>query len=481
MFERILRFNARFLPDGLAISTPVGDASFAALDRDVDRMARRLQPLVPFKGFVAVQAANPGLHWVVLMALARLGCATASLPPVGERPEAELLSILGADFLITDRDVPPCAAEAFQMSTEWIEQTFKSSAEPVPDYSFADEEPVRLVLSSGTTGTPKKMVLTRQVMDARLMSGGLSRLSGKRLHVSVGLDTEIAFRAGLVAWATRSPVLYPKVGFAWGEFLLKARLECLMLVPIQLEGLLRSLPPDFTRQSLDIIVVSGALSPRLYETACARLSPNIYVTYGSTEAGYVSIGAPGRAIGPNVADLVTSQAEVEIVDDHDRQVPFGEPGRIRVRTIEMVQSYADDADTERYFKDGWFYPGDMGVQPAAGRLVIKGREGEIFDIGGLRIAPSAIEEVLLACEGVYDAAAFAVQHEGIDWPHAALVCGPECDLRAVEATLRRERPQLVVPLVVVEEIPRSERGKIRRDLLSRTFTGAHVANPEPVR
>jgi acyl-coenzyme A synthetase/AMP-(fatty) acid ligase len=480
MFERILRFNAQVSPDKLAISTPVGEASFATLNRDVDRMARRLQPLVPPRGFVAVQAANPGLHWVVLLALARLGCATASLPTVGERPEAELLSILAPAFLITDRDPPANIVPAFTMSPEWIEQTFKASAEPMPDVVFSADDPVRVVLSSGTTGRPKKIVLTRQLMDIRLLVGGLTKMSKTRLHVAVGLDTEIGFRSALVAWATWSPIVYPETGFSWADFLLKAQLGCLMLVPVQLEGLLRSLPADFQRQSLDLIIVSGALSPKLYALASARLTPNIYVSYGSTEAGYICTGSPANGGEPHLAAFITHQAEVQIVDEQDRLVGEGVPGRIRVRTVEMVHAYTDSADSAHYFRDGWFYPGDIGVQSEPGRLAVQGRESEIFDIGGLRVAPSAIEEVLLACEGVRDAAAFAVQHEGIDWPRAALVCDPECDLKAVEATLRRERPQLLVPLVCVDEIPRSGRGKIQRDVLSRTFSGARVGSPAPV-
>ena len=85
MFEHLITFQARYRPDAIAIATPVGNATFAGLDADVDRMAHRLQPIVPALGRVAVQVQGSGLHWVVLLALARLGCVSASLPPVGER------------------------------------------------------------------------------------------------------------------------------------------------------------------------------------------------------------------------------------------------------------------------------------------------------------------------------------------------------------------------------------------------------------
>jgi acyl-coenzyme A synthetase/AMP-(fatty) acid ligase len=83
----------------------------------------------------------------------------------------------------------------------------------------------------------------------------------------------------------------------------------------------------------------------------------------------------------------------------------------------------------------------------------------------------AIEEVLLACDGVRDAGAFTVEVDGIHWPQAAVVCDPGCDLDAVKQQLRRERPQLPVSITVVDDIPRSARGKIQRDRLREQVHG----------
>jgi acyl-coenzyme A synthetase/AMP-(fatty) acid ligase len=197
MFEKIVDFQAQYRPNEVAISTPVGDATFRQLYADVNRMARRLRPIVPARGVIAVQAGNPGLHWVILLALARLGCVSASLPTVGERPEAELLGILTPEFLLTDRDPPQTIVPSFHLSPDWIEETFQASAEPLEPHAFAPDDPVRIVLSSGTTGTPKKMAFTMKVVDERIKVGGMSQLAQRRLHVAVGLDTETGFRSPL--------------------------------------------------------------------------------------------------------------------------------------------------------------------------------------------------------------------------------------------------------------------------------------------
>ena len=465
MFEHLITFQARYRPDAIAISTPVGSATFAGLDADVDRMARRLQPIVPARGRVAVQVQGSGLHWVVLLALARLGCVSASLPPVGERPEADLLAILRPDFLLTDR-AGETAADRFVLTPDWVQATFASTAASMAPHRFAPNDPVRIVMSSGTTGAPKKMLLTRAMVDARIKTGGLSQLAHRRLHSAVGLDTETGFRAPLVAWATGYPALYPETGFRWATFLQNSRPQVLLLVPAQLDALLGGLPQDFAPPpDLSLVIISATPSAALHQRARTRLTANIFVVYGSTEAGLACQLSPNlREQADSVTGVVSPSAEVEVVDEAGRVLPVGATGRVRVRTEEMVQGYLDDAAlTARFFRDGWFYPGDLGALGDSGRLTLHGREAEILDLGGLRIAPSVIEEVLLAAPGVRDAAAFSVPNaEGVHQARAALVRDPGCDLEAVRQRLRAALPQFDVPLVALGHIPRSERGKIDR-------------------
>jgi acyl-CoA synthetase (AMP-forming)/AMP-acid ligase II len=471
MFENIVTFQARYRPDAVAITTSTGSVTFGALDADVNRVARKLADIAPRGARVAVQVAGSGLHWVMLLALARLGCVTASLPLVGERSEADLVAILRPDLLLTEREHTVTEGRCFHLAPDWLQETFRSPSDPIEPYAFSPDDVVRVVMSSGTTGRPKKMALTRRMVDARIRTGGLSQMGHRRIHAAVGLDTETGFRAPLVAWATGLPVLYPQAGFRWADFLLTTRPQALVLVPAQLDGLLASLPHDFPVQSdLRLILVSGALSGALFQKARAKLSQDIYVTYGSTEAGLAAQASPTLlSCGETLTGVISPSAAVEVVDDYGAQVPWGNVGRVRVRTEEMVAGYLDDdALTAQFFKDGWFYPGDLGALSATGRLTVQGREAEILDLGGLRIAPDVIEAALLSCYGVRDAAAFSVASaEGVHQPRAAVVCEGACDLDAVKAQLRQALPQLNIPLVVMGAIPRSERGKIDREAVRR--------------
>ncbi len=475
MFEHIISFQARYRPDAIAISTPVGSASFAALEADVNRMARRLAPVAPRGARVAVQVTGSGLHWVVLLALARLGCVSASLPPVGERPEAELLAILRPDVLLTERASDIAGMASLRLTPEWVGETFQSSAEPVETHSFAPDDPVRIVLSSGTTGSPKKMLLTRRMVDARIRTGGLSQMGHRRVHSAVGLDTETGFRTPLVAWAAGCAALYPQVGYRWAEFLRGSRPQVLVMVPAQLDALLAGLPADFAPQpGLGVILISGSPSPALFAKARARLTPDVFVVYGSTEAGLAAQASPGLlAADGGLTGIVSPSAEVQVVDESGGPLPWGAPGRVRVRSEEMVTGYLDDPElTARHFQDGWFYPGDLGALSATGRLTLHGRETEVLELGGARIAPGVIEAALLACPGVEDAAAFSVSagDGGVQQACAAIRCAAGRELDGVRAELRRALPQFDVRLIVLESIPRTDRGKVDREALRRQAT-----------
>ena len=77
-------------------------------------------------------------------------------------------------------------------------------------------------------------------------------------------------------------------------------------------------------------------------------------------------------------------------------MPFGEAGRIRVKTDRMVQGYLDDPGaTERMFKDGWFFAQDLGILQSDHRLQVIGRSDDVLNISGHKISPDEVEDWLI--------------------------------------------------------------------------------------
>ena len=160
---------------------------------------------------------------------------------------------------------------------------------------------------------------------------------------------------------------------------------------------------------------------------------------------------------------------MEILDEAGRQVPDGTEGIVRLRSPYSVSGYLGDAEeTATAFRDGWFYPGDVGCVTRNDLLIIAGRAKEILNLGGAKLRPQSIEQALASFPGVVEAAAFGVSNGlGIEEPWAAIVCGSKLDGNELRAHCRRLLPGTHVPVqfVTVDALPRNETGKLDRSRL----------------
>ena len=133
-----------------------------------------------------------------------------------------------------------------------------------------------------------------------------------------------------------------------------------------------------------------------------RISPNLYIGYGFTEAGMVSSATPAMLdTAPDTIGVPLREVEFQIVDDEDRPVPDGSLGHMRVRGAGVVTSYLNAAEPEQTgaFRDGWFYPGDMALKNSAGLVFHKGRH--LFGADIARTPAAKAAEVIVA-EGYTD-------------------------------------------------------------------------------
>jgi acyl-CoA synthetase (AMP-forming)/AMP-acid ligase II len=135
-----------------------------------------------------------------------------------------------------------------------------------------------------------------------------------------------------------------------------------------------------------------------------------------------------------------------------------------------VDGYVGNPEaTARAFRNGWFYPGDIGSLTAEGMLIIRGREASVLNIGGDKVRPELVEEALAAFAGVDQAAAF-IRKNDMDVPElwAALVCRADLDLGALQGHCERRLGQGFVPrgFVRIEQLPLNAAGKVDRHRLA---------------
>jgi len=130
-----------------------------------------------------------------------------------------------------------------------------------------------------------------------------------------------------------------------------------------------------------------------------------FVMYGQTEAtarlSYLppkmlkeKLGSIGRGI-PGV--------ELKVVDDQGAAILPGDIGEILARGMNVMLGYFEDQEsTANTIKDGWLYTGDLATIDADGYIYLTARKKEIIKVGGKRISPKEIEEVIVTMTGVID-------------------------------------------------------------------------------
>src|SRR5581483_3077108 len=148
---------------------------------------------------------------------------------------------------------------------------------------------------------------------------------------------------------------------------------------------------------------------------------------------------------------ITPGMTVEAADDAGRPLNPGEEGHIRFRGERCLSGYfGDPPDTGRFFRDGWFYPGDVGAVTADGVLIITGRSKSIIDLGGDKISPEPIEAALLSYPGIVHAGAFGRANTlGIEEIWAVVESAAEIDSEAVREHCAKRLNNELVPARVL--------------------------------
>jgi oxalate---CoA ligase len=232
---------------------------------------------------------------------------------------------------------------------------------------------------------------------------------------------------------------------------------------------------------------SAALPTSLLERMEHTFDVPVIEAYGMTEAAHqMASNAPppaqrkpgtvGMAAGPDVA----------VMDEHGTLLDAGVVGEIVIRGDNVTSGYVNNPTANASaFRHGWFRTGDRGVLDPDGYLTITGRIKEIINRGGEKVAPTEVEDALLAHEDVAEAVVFAAPHASLGEDVAAAIV-----LRPGALVSKGELREFVgvrlaafkVPrqLVFVDHIPKGATGKLQRiGLAERLGLGVWGRTAEP--
>jgi acyl-coenzyme A synthetase/AMP-(fatty) acid ligase len=217
-------------------------------------------------------------------------------------------------------------------------------------------------------------------------------------------------------------------------------------------------------------VVGAKPSPKLLNAIKNRITPNVFVPYGSTEMGPVSMATPETLLThPDSCGRSFPWARVEMVDDADQPLPAGSSGRLRLQVEGMVTGYyRDSARSASQFRDGWFYPGDQARISHEGLLFIEGREDDVLNVSGKKILADDVESVLREHPAVVDAGAFmlAMKPEQEALVAAVILSSAASSEELKNFSAERLGPLSPQQIFVVDRFPRNTTGKLLRGQLA---------------
>ena len=340
-----------------------------------------------------------------------------------------------------------------------------------------------ILFTSGTTGEPKgAMHSHRQALQMPMTNNAVNQARvGDRMLIINPFFHSFGYRAGWMACLCGGMTAYPLPVFdvdAVLKLIESARISALPGPPALFLAILDH--PDRARFDLSSLRVgttgSANLDPELVRRAWHELGFEVFLTsYGLTEA--TAMGASCR-VGDDVETLARTVGrpfpgvEMKIIEPSGAPAPTDQAGEILIRGDNVMLGYFEDpaGTAQAVDAEGWLHTGDVGAIDAEGRLRILDRLKDIVIVGGFNAYPAEIENALTAHPAIAESAVVGVPDARLGEVCAAfLVLRPGASLTLEDLTVwARERlANFKVPrrLFIVEALPRTPLGKVRKHLL----------------
>lgn len=479
MIERLLLFPGTIDSDVPAFENLHETRSYEHVSRNVNSVASalsRLRELSP--KLVAIHAEDTYRHWVLIMALASLGIASASLPLSREVIFERDLKILDPDIVISLENIKLSKNEVLFISESWFERVFQTS-ETLFVESFSDPDAlVRVAVTAGVSTQPVAVGITHAQAESailRLMyqTVSQSKWSDSRSHLisTIGLNVLSGFLIGCSALASGQCLLaVPPEEI--GLFLAQDKPSLMVITPSQVSSLIEMLPSTFSRlEHLNLVIVAGKLTVPLYNRIQSKVTASVSVVYGTDDTGPLTFGNASEFLMDDMVGKILPWVSLQLVDEKGEMVSQGEEGIIRVRGTGVI-SITRGGTMHPNMRDGWFYPGDCGVMDSDSVLRLTGRIDDLATLGGEKFDLVALDETICALSGIHDAGSFLLSIPGEETQLCiALVCeGKSFDANILTNAIRVKYPNLPpVFAIQVNRIPRTERGEADRTMLRRGY------------
>ena len=411
---------ARSQPSNIAIISNGRVLTYAAFARSIERARIFFERATLPQGWTAIILETPGAQiWPCVMALRALGLNTLCI----DSPE-QIKTVIQKDVacvVVPEVDTAILRSNAFQGLQVLIlpETTFSTVSldDPLPESNYTPSFGGHILLTSGTTGTYKKVFLKGTDEDRRNAARARAYPLTKNViyhAVNLGLWTTIGFRLPSAVWHVGGCVITDHRSSLFQSFF-HHDVNFSILTPGMLKKLVESKAVCPNPENCELQITAGFLPMNLAKTVLGCLAKNISISYGSTELSTPALLSRSTVASEELYWLTPADRKIRIVDESGNDCSPGQEGELRIQLWEIdCSSYFDDEETSaRIFRDRFFCPGDMAVNRADGRVRVLGRTTDVLKLRGNKVATAPIELEIQRALNVSEVCLFSgVNHVG---------------------------------------------------------------------
>jgi long-chain acyl-CoA synthetase len=398
-----------------------------------------------------------------------------------------------APFKLRNQDPPKIAKIPPEKGVHFFRK-FIQEAAPIPPRPIEDlDEIAVLQYTGGTTGVSKGAMLSHRNLsvNAQQCDAWFPRSKAERQVLMTALPLfhvfgmTVCMNWSVTAGGAMVLVLDPRDAASIAKEIVKHRVTIFPGVPAMYNAL-NNLPGI---EAMDVSSIRGCLSgsapiAREVQERFESLTGAIIVEgFGMSETSPITHANPfgRRKLGSIGVPVPDTEARIVDVDDPSKVLAPGEEGELCVRGPQIMLGYWKRPDeTAKTIVDGWLLTGDLGTMDEEGYFRIVGRKKDMINVSGFKVFPDEVDEVLMAYEGVLEAATIGLpdKKRGEMVKSFVVLQNKDVTVEALQAYCREQLAAYKVPreFEFIAELPKSTVLKVlRRELRDRELAKRALA------
>lgn len=477
--------SSKEYPASVAVRTPQAALTFAELSSAAIQLSEWLRDRTSSRALVAHSLPNSISFAPSFLGLCRNNAIIPMLSPKYRESEVTaIIASLPIEHILTSPSQAAVLAKVIDLGRCSV-VTYDGAYEPLAlvsidrtkfppvdiDQKLLNQAAI-IKLTSGSTGVPKGVVLTPEnvLASSRIVCDTLGLNPGGHIVCPVPLFHSYGFDLGLLPMLTAGATMISNDLFV-PRMLLRELADPLTKVFLGVPSMYQALVdaagivPDLSHIKY-LLSCTAPLNPSLIQAFREKFGLNICQHYGSSETGGATIHDPSQvAAHEHAVGRAMSGVTIELMNESGQLVPAGDEGEVVISSDAVSPGYIIGAPADRHvLTGGKYYTSDLGHITPDGFLTLRGRIDQLINIGGHKVSPLEVQQVLEQHPSVREVAVLGIRdaHGGETLIAAVSLKTLESESVLLEHC-RRLLAEYKVPrrITIMADLPRGGTGKVQ--------------------